>query len=614
MRTAFNGTRNDPSAVFYTRCTIDLATLTVRIEEVPCRNLEDVLGGFGRSFQILAERTITNAFSPENPLIINTGLLTGSNVMTGLRIYFSAYSPLKVSNKGWPAAIWSAGSCKFGPKFRWTGLDELILENRASEPVTIVIRRAAHGTTVEFTPAAGLLGLSCHEKIMRLRPDYPDAHFAVIGPSGEAYDNCYFGAVGLSTENQLKSGDDKCRWAGRGGMGSIMGYKNVIGIVAQTPDQIVKLKPEVKEINKEASTGPGSRKFREKEKGGLGGTWSNYVPLEKFYFVPQNNFRPKADDRPKLMFRDHVEPDFAIKAESCFRCGINCHKNLYEKKADGTRGPFLAKFDYEPVNLLSTNIGVDDPRKACELISMVDHLGMDSISIGTTISYVLDYNERHPDHRILNGATFEDFEKVRELIEMAGRGQCPDVGRGVKRLADSLGEPGYAMHCKGLELPAYLPDSNPGYPWAIAGGHMSMATYMALALEGDTSVEYWAKIITERGLYFVRDDLIGLCKFAGVSAQNAVESMKQEVGLEITQQEMLAAVRRAFMHALWLERKQGYERADYTLPSEVFDRPNTNLAITPFITRDFFASLSDRVWAVFDGEIAAFDSAPAARS
>ena len=97
------------------------------------------------------------------------------------------------------------------------------------------------------------------------------------------------------------------------------------------------------------------------------------------------------------MFRDNVEPEFVIKAESCFRCGIHCHKNVYEKKSDGSRGQFLAKFDYEPVNLFSTNIGIHNPHLAAELISLVDHLGMDQISLGTTIAYVLDYNERHPD-------------------------------------------------------------------------------------------------------------------------------------------------------------------------------------------------------------------------
>ena len=71
MRTSFNGSRNDPKAVFYTRCTIDLASGEVRMEDLPCRNLEDVLGGFGRSFQILAERSVSNAYTPENPLIVN---------------------------------------------------------------------------------------------------------------------------------------------------------------------------------------------------------------------------------------------------------------------------------------------------------------------------------------------------------------------------------------------------------------------------------------------------------------------------------------------------------------------------------------------------------------
>jgi aldehyde:ferredoxin oxidoreductase len=458
---------------------------------------------------------------------------------------------------------------------------------------------------VEFKPADHLLGLSCHDKIMRLRPEYPNAFFAVIGPAGENYENCYFGAVALSTENQLKSGEDKCRWAGRGGMGSVMGYKNVIAIVAAAPDRVEKLKPEIRDINKEVATGLGSRKFREKDKGGLGGTWSNYTPLEKFYFVPQTNFRPKADDRAKLMFRETVESEFVIRPESCFRCGIHCHKNVYEKAADGSRGRFLAKFDYEPVNLLSTNLAIDDPHKAAVLISLVDHLGMDSISLGTTIAYVLDYNARHPNRRILNGATFGDFEKVKDLIEGAGKGRYPEIGRGVKRLSERLGETGYAMQCKGLELPAYLPDTNPGYPWAVAGGHMSMATFMILALEGDTSLDYWVKAITQRGLYQVRDDLLGICKFAGLKPEDAVMALKHEIGLEITPQELLAAVRRAFLRALSLERKQGYERPDYKLPSEVFDRPNTKLGIAPFVTREFFSELSDRVWPVFEAEMEA---------
>ena len=157
------------------------------------------------------------------------------------------------------------------------------------------------------------------------------------------------------------------------------------------------------------------------------------------------------------------------------------------------------------MNLLSTNLGMHDPRKAATLIALVDRLGMDNISVGTTIAYVMDYNERHPEARILNGATFGDFDKARELIEGAATGQFPEVGRGVKRLSESW-ETRRRMHCK-----AGVPRTarhQPRLSGAIAGGHMSMATYMALALEGNTSLDYWATLITERGLWLVRDDLL----------------------------------------------------------------------------------------------------------
>ncbi len=604
MRIVPNGTPGDPRTVLYRRCTIDLADGSIDIGDVPCRNLEEVLGGFGRSFQYLATRDVTDAFASENPMVVTTGLLTGSNVMTGLRTYFSAYSPLKVSNKGLPAAMWSAGSGKFGSKLKWAGLDELILDNKADRPSIIVIRETDDGPRVELKPADHLLGKYCHEKILTLHEDYPGAHFAAIGPAGEHYDACYYAAVALSTENLLKTGDDKCRWAGRGGMGAVLGSKNVIGIVAEAKDRVAPLTPETRALNKDSATGPGSRKFREKNKGGLGGTWANYEPLERFHMVPQNNFRPTGDGKPELMFRDALEDAFVIKAESCYRCGIHCHKNIYERKADGSTGEFRAKFDYEPLNLLSTNAGINDPHEVWPLVALIDHLGMDTISCATTIDYVLDYNARHPEAPVCNGATFGDADKIRELIEQIGIGQLPELGHGVKRLSERLGEPGYAMHCKGLELPAYVPDTNPGYPWAIAGGHMSMATYMLVAMEGDTSLDYWVKAITERGLLMVRDDLLGVCKFAGLNAEVAAATLRDEIGIEVSKDELLAAVRRAFIRGLWLERKQGYERDDYTMPAQVFDSPNPAIQAEPFVTRDFFAALSDQVWKVFDREIA----------
>ena len=608
MRIANGSATPQPGDVLYRRCSINLLTGAVRIEEVPCANLEDVLGGFGRSFQFLARREVQEAYHPANPLVVNTGLLTGTDVMTGLRTYFSAYSPLKASDRGLPAAMWSAGSGKFGSKLKWAGIDEIVFEGRSDKPVYALIAEGPDGPRAELKPADALVGLDTHEKIMHLAGEYSGAHFCAIGPAGEAWEHNYMGAVAMSTENQLKSKDDKCRFAGRGGMGSLMGYKNLLGIVAQSKDKLGKLTPELRDLNRAISGGPGSAKFRELNKGGTGGTWSNYEPLHKVHVVPELNFRPRGDDTPVKMMRPTIEQQFVVKAESCWRCGINCHKNVYEKGADGKAGRFLAKFDYEPVNLLSTNIGLDDGAQVADVIRLVDNLGMDSISLGTTVAYVLDYNGRHPERPLFNGATFGQHAKIRALIEETGRGRLPEIGHGVKRLSTSLHEPGYAMHVKGLELPAYIPDTNPGYAWAIAGGHMTMATFMLLALQGDTSLDYWVDAITAKGLYQVRDDLLGSCKFAGMNHKMALTALKEATGLEIAQEELLAAVRRAFLRGLVLERRQGYTDDEYTLPAQVFESPNPNLGTPNFITPEFFRELKERVWAVFRPEMDALSA------
>jgi aldehyde:ferredoxin oxidoreductase len=606
MRILSQNPAGAPASVLYRRCTIDLATGTSTQEEVPCRNLEDVLGGFGRSFQLLAERRISEAYCPENPLIMNTGILTGTNVMTGLRTYFSAYSPLKQSSKGLPAAMWSAASGKFGSKLKWTGIDEVIFENRSDAPVYAVFSEQDGSPRVELKPAGHLLGLTSHEKIMHLQKEYADAHFAVVGPGGENFSTVYMGAVALSTENQLKSGEDKCRFSGRGGMGSLMGYKNLLAVVAQSTDKLGPVTAEMRDVNRDVIKGGGSARFQPLSQGGGGGTWANLEVLQAFYAVPENNFRPKGHDAVEGLFRENVEKTLDIRTEGCFRCGIRCHNNIYRRKPDGSRGEFVAKFDFEPLNLFGTNLGIHDGGQVAELIQLCDHLSMDAISLGTTIAYVLDYNERHPEKPLFNGAGFGQFERIKELIAQTGRGELSQVGKGLKRLSEELGETSYAMQVKGLELPAYLPDTNPGYAFAIAGGHMSMGTHLLQVREGKTSVEDWAHAITQVGLLQVGYDMIGLCKFVGLGMGHefTTRAIKTATGLEVTSEELVAAVRRAYLRGLALELRQGYQDDEYTVPSQVYQSPNPNVKLPSFVTPEFLTKLREQVWAVFKPEMA----------
>ncbi|MHC4959709.1 MAG: aldehyde ferredoxin oxidoreductase C-terminal domain-containing protein [Planctomycetota bacterium] len=583
---------------------IDLGSGAIAPENVACEDLDDVLGGIARAFKLLLDRGVDDAYAPEAALVLNLGALSGTDVMTGLRTFFSGYSPLKMADNGKPGSMWSAGSGKFGTKLRHLGVEEVVLTGRASEPVLLHI---TEGPTFELKPAADLVGLRANAKIQMLKKRHPDAHFAVIGPAGENYESVRYAAIALSTENQLKSGDNKPRFCGRGGFGGVLGSKNLLAIVADIPDpKHGKAAPELVELNKEIARGKGSQRFRDARKGnGGGGTWANYESLNPVHCVPENNFVPTGTEMSFALHRPMVEQGpYVVKDESCYRCGIACHKNIYDRNEDGKAGQFRAKFDYEPLNLLSSNLGIFDPDAAADLVELVDDLCMDSISLGASISYAMEHNRRHPDAPIADGVTFGDVAATTALIEKIGAGKMPLVGQGAKRAGTETGEPGYAMHCKGVEFPAYLPHTNPGYPWALAGGHMSMATYLLLLYEKETGLDYWVDAITRRGIGTLRDDILGVCKFAGLNNANAAAALAAATGLELQKADLIGAVQRVFLRGYRMEKSQGFQDADYDMPSDVHEQlPQVELPY--FNTAEFFAELKAKVNATFDAQLEA---------
>ena len=228
-----------------------------------------------------------------------------------------------------------------------------------------------------------------HDKIMMLADRHADSHVAALGPAGENWQHNAYAAIACSTVNQLQSRQCKPRFAGRGGMGSVMGSKNLLAVVAQAPDlKRGKLSAEVREANKEISRGEGSRNYRDAKKGnGAGGTWRNVAGLHPIGALPENNFWPQGDDSPSSLYRNSMEEPYLIKDESCFQCGIACHKNIYDvDETDGRRkaGKFYAKFDYEPLDLLTINLGIYGQQQALDIVELVDQLGFDSISLGVT--------------------------------------------------------------------------------------------------------------------------------------------------------------------------------------------------------------------------------------
>jgi aldehyde:ferredoxin oxidoreductase len=567
----------------FVRHHVDLTTGDVRRENLRPQDIEDALGGIGRATKLLLGRRVADPFSPPAPLILNLGALSGTGFMTGLRTFFHGFSPLKVSNAGLPGAMWSAGSGDFGTRLRGGGIEEVVLTGRAARPS--ILRLPSF--TIEPCDLSGTV----NERMQELHRRFPHAHFAAIGPAGEH--RVRYAAIALSTALQLRTGDPKPRFCGRGGFGAVMGSKNLLAIVAEGDDPALpKPSPRLKALNLEVAKGEGSRRFRER------GTWGNYEFMSPVHALPEMNFAPTGTDASRPLHRAEVEKAYEVRDESCLRCGIRCHKNVYDVEKGGLRGRFRAKLDYEPLCLLASNLGIFDADAALDLVLLADEMGLDSISLGATLSYVMELTRRRSGE-----LAYGDAKGTKRTIERIAKGEMPQLGQGVKRLSEAMGDTGYAMHSKGVEYPAYLPQTNPGYPFALAGGHMSMRTYLLLLYERETSLDYWIEAITERGPRMMRDDLLGSCKFAGLSDDRMAEALKEVAALDVTADDIQAAVRRTYLRGYRLEKEQGFTAEDYTMPEEVHGEfPRIDLP--HFNTKEFFGMLRTRVLARLDEQLA----------
>jgi len=577
---------------------VDLTEQTVRHETVRCEDLEDVLGGVARGTKLLANVQVDDPYDPAAPLVMNLGLLSGTRVMTGLRTFFHGYSPLKQSVSGKPGLMWSAGSGHFGTKLRGLGIDEVVFTGKADQPTLLHLSVGAEEGSAhfEFLDAADLAGRRINDRIQDLHGRYPDAHFAVIGPAGEHYESVRFASIALSTDNQLESGDGKPRFCGRGGYGGVMASKNLWAIAADGPNPA--RARGLKEINREINLGEGSARYRDL-KHDRGGTWRTMKMMQEALSLPEFNFAPTGSDASVPLLRPSVEEGpYVVQAESCYLCGIKCHKNVFDVTPDGEAGTFRAKVDFEPITLLSSNLGIFDPDVALSLIELTDESGMDSISLGVTLGYAMDHNRRTGSH-LLGGLGFSDSDAVTAAIHAVADGRLPELGQGVKRLSEQTGETAYAMHSKGVEYPAYQPQTNPGFPWALAGGHMSMRTFFLYVIEREAGVDYWVDAITNRGPLYLMDDITGLCKFANVDPDFEAEALRITAGLDITGAELAATVMRTFLRGYACERRVGFGSDDYRLPAEAH-QPMARSDLPHFNTPEFFEQVQTQVIETLD--------------
>lgn len=625
----------DPTQVIdfdYTRALFDLtAGALVRLDRLPVTDDVDFLGGIGRAFKVMAEHSVVDPFAPASPLVINVGCLTGTAYMTGLRTYFTAYSPLKRTLAGAPMPAWSAMSGSFGRKLQSTGLDDLILVGRAEGPSILVVEQSPTGPRLSLQPApAELIGARTGAKAAWLNQRFNDpagrafpAHFAVIGPAGEHWQQVWYACIAGTTQEQVMSGEPKFRFAGRLGMGSVLGSKNILALVAVAPeDQYRRGDERLKPINREIGHGAQSKGYRHPANAeGGGGTGRLEKVLDSFGVLPWRNFEPRGENLAAPVHIETVrEADpFILIDRNCFGCQIACHMDVYQAPVEGKdpdprqarrrHGPFIGRYEFEPMELTGPNLGILEPRTNLELSHLVDELGLDAISAGVVLSFLMDYNERG-GRQLAGGLRFGDAAGSARVLEEIAGGVEPLFGQGVKRISEEVGGKEFAMHSKGVEHSAYLPQTNPGYPFATAGGHMSMRTFLLYVVDPKCepgSTAYWVRQITEEGWKMINVNLHGGCLFTLAPPAQTAEAVSSVYGVEMTAERLLEATYRTHLLAFSLEQRQGAETADYDLAPEVFAGSRKgDLPGAHFLTRELFEEIRGQVLARFRAEAARY--------
>ena len=194
---------------------VDLSSGGCYIEELDEGLYQRYLGGSGIAAKILYDRLNANAgaMDPESPIVFINGLLTGTFIPTANRMSVCARSPL--------TGIWCEATVggHFPAELNRAGLGGIVIRGRADKPVYLWIRDTEAADIIECDDIWSLDTLKSSE-ILRERTD-PEAQVAIIGQAGTNM---------VRLANIIFGGEDS-RAAGRGGLGAVMGAKNLKAIM-----------------------------------------------------------------------------------------------------------------------------------------------------------------------------------------------------------------------------------------------------------------------------------------------------------------------------------------------------------------------------------------------
>lgn len=538
---------------------VNLSNNQIQIEEPASELYHLYLGGRGLGSRILWDEVNEKAqpLSPENKLIFMTGPLTGTRVPTAGRFTATSKSPLTGtvfdSNSG---GIW-------GARLKKSGLDGLIIEGQAAQPVYIVIDE----TGIVIKGAGRLWGLNVPETTSAVQAvEGPGYSVACIGPAGE---------------NLVKIScimNDNTRALGRGGLGAVMGSKNLKAIAVKGSKSVgiadaEKLQFVLYETNKWLKANPvtsqGLPEF---------GTPVLVNLFNESGIFPSFNFQESQYDEAENISGETIAEKLLVRKKGCYGCPIKCSRETRTSRETG-EGP-----EYESLWALGPQCGISDLEAIAEANYLCNRLGLDTISVGVTLGCAMELAQRNIYDA---GIKFGDTGKLLQIINDIAyvRGVGADLAEGSRYFAHIHGAESLAMQVKGLELPAYDPRGVQGMGLGFAtsnrgGCHLRAYMVGPEILGVPKMVDRFSThgkaglTIFYQNINAAMDALI-ICRFVGlaVSEEYFARLLTAVTGINYQPQDLHVIGERIWNMERLYNLREGFSNRDDILPDRLLTEP-----------------------------------------
>jgi aldehyde:ferredoxin oxidoreductase len=524
------------------------------------------VGGSGLAARIIYDLTDadTDPLEPESPLVLMTGPLVGTAMPSAGRCSVCALSPL--------TGIWGEANTGgfLGPELRFAGYDGIVITGRAERPVwlSVVEGQAA------LRDAGELWGLDAYATQERVRGEMgdPKARVACVGPAGE---------------RQVKMAavmNDHGRAAGRTGMGAVMGSKHLKAIgLRGTAVVPVAAREAFRAITREIVAATQEDVVALSLQ--LAGT-AGYVDMALMFgdmpirYYQQGEWEPASNLSGILM-----SEQYQTRRRACYRCPIACGRETRARRYGVERvdGP-----EYETLGALGTLPLVDDLEAVIYAGHLCNVYGLDTISVGCTISLACELFERGVIDAGDTGGLeirYGDVEMIHRLIEMtANREGFGDVlAEGSAALAERYGVPDLAVTVNRLEVPVHDPRAFAGmavsYALSPRGAcHLQSDMYAVDTGQGpaielgivpgdrfDSTADKGRIAARQQAWRSVYNALI-LCQFQNPGVDRLLNALNCVTGWRLEAEELLHLGKRIVTLKRLLNIRRGLTRAEDRLP------------------------------------------------